>query len=51
MLRILYAVLSRHTPYQDRTLDYEALMVQRNAPRWIKMLVKHGFISPAPATA
>ena len=49
LLRIIYAILSRHTPYQDRTVDYEALMVQRNAPRWIKMLRKHGFITPATA--
>lgn len=49
LLRILYAILSRRTPYQDRTVDYEALMVQRNAPRWIKMLRKHGFITPATA--
>ncbi len=49
MLRIIYAMLSRHTPYQDRAVDYEALTVQRNAPRWIKMLVKHGFITPATA--
>ena len=49
LLRIIYAILSRRTPYQDRTVDYEALMVQRNAPRWIKMLRKHGFITPATA--
>lgn len=48
MLRIIYAMLSNSTPYQDKSVDYEALMVQRNAPRWIKMLVKHGFI-PYPA--
>ncbi len=49
LLRIIYAILSRHTPYQDSTVDYEALMGQRNAPRWIKMLIKHGFITPATA--
>lgn len=47
MLRIIYAMLTNGTPYQDRTVDYEALVVQRNAPRWIKMLVKHGHISAA----
>jgi len=25
-------------------VDYEALSVQRNAPRWMKMLIKHGFL-------
>ena len=48
MLRIIFAMLKNNTPYRDKAVDYEALSVQRNAPRWIKMLVKHGFI---PATA
>lgn len=48
MLRTIYAMLTDGTHYQDRTVDYEALSVQRNASRWIKMLVKHGFI-PNPA--
>jgi len=50
MLRTLFAMLKNNTPYQDKVVDYEALSVQRNAPRWIKMLVKHGFM-PAAATA
>jgi hypothetical protein len=32
----------------DKTVDYEALMVARNAPRWLQMLTKHGFV-PTPA--
>lgn len=44
MLRIIFAMLKNNTPYRDQAVDYEALQVQRNAPRWIKMLVKHGFI-------
>ena len=36
------------TPYLDKVVDYEALSVQRNAPRWLKMLIKHGYM-PAPA--
>jgi transposase len=47
MLRIVFTMLKNNTPYQDRTVDYEALTVQRNAPRWIKMLAKHGFIPAA----
>jgi transposase len=50
ILRTLFAMLKNNTPYQDKVVDYEALSVQRNAPRWIKMLVKHGFM-PAAATA
>ena len=45
MLRIIYAMLSQGTHYQDRSVDYEAMNVARNAPRWIKMLKKHGFIA------
>jgi transposase len=47
MLRIIYAMLSNGKPYQDRTVDYEALVVKRNGPRWIKMLIKHGFLPAA----
>lgn len=47
MLRIVYAMLANTTPYQDHTVDYEALMVGRNAPRWLKMLTKHGYLATA----
>lgn len=47
MLRTIYAMLSKNTHYKDKTVDYEALMVARNAPRWLQMLVKHGFV-PTP---
>ena len=42
MLHVIYAVLDRRTPYRDPQTDYEAIMVRRNAPRWITMLQKHG---------
>ena len=48
MLRTIYAMLSKNTHYVDKIVDYEALMVARNAPRWLQMLVKHGFV-PTPA--
>ncbi len=48
MLRIIYAMLASAAHYQDRSVDYEALSVAKNAPRWIKMLRKHGHM---PATA
>jgi transposase len=50
MLRTIYAMLAHGTHYQDKEVDYEALNVQRNAPRWMKMLRKHGFIAQ-PAAA
>jgi transposase len=51
MLRTVYAMLATGTHYQDKEVDYEALNVQRNAPRWIKMLRKHGFIATPAAAA
>ena len=52
MLRIVFAVLKNKTPYLDKAVDYEALSVQRNAPRWMKMLIKHGYMpTAAPAAA
>jgi transposase len=50
MLRTIYAMLASGTHYQDRSVDYEALSVARNASRWIKMLRKHGFMAES-ATA
>jgi len=49
MLRTIYAMLSSGTHYEDRSVDYEAMSVARNAPRWIKMLKKHGFIGQTAA--
>jgi transposase len=49
LLRTIYAMLASATHYQDRVVDYEALNVARNAPRWIKMLRKHGYIASARA--
>ncbi len=46
MLRCIHAMLSADAVYRDPQTDYEALMVKRNAPRWIAMLKKHG-IDPA----
>ncbi len=49
MLRIIYVVLKTATPYYDRAADYEALMVKRNAPRWIRMLRRYGYVTPMVA--
>ena len=50
MLRIVYIVLKTATPYYDRTADYDALLVKRNAPRWIRMLRRYGYIAPVSTT-
>ena len=44
--RVIHCVLKTNAPYRDPETDYEALMVKRNAPRWIRMLSKYG-IDPA----
>jgi hypothetical protein len=50
MLRTVCAMLASGTDYQDKEVDHEALNVQRNAPRWLKMLRKHGFIATPAAS-
>jgi transposase len=47
ILRTIFFMLKRRDHYRDSATDYEALSVQRNAPRWIKALTKFGFITPA----
>lgn len=49
ILRTIFFMLKRREHYRDCAVDYEALSVKRNAPRWIKALTKFGFISPARA--
>jgi len=49
ILRTIFFMLKRREHYRDSATDYEALSVQRNAPRWIKALTKFGFINPAQA--
>ena len=36
-----WCVLRTGRPYRDPETDYEAMMVRRNAPRWIRMLRIH----------
>lgn len=48
LLRTIFFMLDRGEYYRDSATDYEALSVQRNATRWIKTLIRFGFI-PKPA--
>lgn len=48
ILRTIFFMVKRREHYRDSATDYEALSVQRNAPRWIKALTRFGFI---PAVA
>jgi transposase len=49
LLRTIFYLLSRRQPYRDSAVDYQALSVKRNAPRWIKALTQYGLL-PVPAT-
>ena len=51
LLRVIHTVLREDRPYTDPDIDYEKLVVERNAPRWIRMLKQHGFLTEAQAAA
>ena len=38
LLRCVFALLRDGTPYRDPETDYEALLVERNAARWLRKL-------------
>jgi transposase len=41
---MIFIVLSRKEHYRDPKIDYQALVVKRNAPRWLVSLKKYGFL-------
>lgn len=45
LLKIVFLLIERSDYYRDADTDYEALAVQRNAPRWIKKLKQYGYIT------
>ncbi|MBI2568232.1 MAG: hypothetical protein HYV63_14500 [Candidatus Schekmanbacteria bacterium] len=48
---VVYSVLVNRRPYVDPTADYEAAMVKRDAPRWLRMLKEYGYsVSTAETT-
>lgn len=48
ILKTVFVLLTKKEPYRDSTIDYETLVVNRNAPRWIAKLVQYGIL---PKTA
>ena len=44
ILKLIFILIDRGDDYRDATVDDEALSVARNAPRWLKMLKKHGYL-------
>jgi transposase len=51
MIRLIYILLTRKSPYIDPAIDYSAMSAMKNAPRWIKQLKAIGKWPAAPATA
>ena len=47
ILKTVYLLIRRQTHYRDSAVNFAAMSVTRNAPRWSKMLTKHGFIPAA----
>ncbi len=45
LLKTVFLLIQRGDYYRDAATDYEALTVQRNAPRWIKKLIQYGYIT------
>ena len=43
-LEVVYVILKKRQPYTDPQIDYKALLVKRNAPRWIRSLREYGYI-------
>ena len=40
MIRTIFMLFTRRVPYRDPGIDYPALVVEKNAPRWIHALKK-----------
>jgi transposase len=51
LLRVIYAILKHQQPYRDPGIDYEALVVAKNAPRWLKALEKYGYLKRRQSVA
>lgn len=43
LLRVIWTLFVTKQPYRDPGINYEGLVVQRNASRWLKALTKYGY--------
>jgi transposase len=50
MIRTIYILFTRRQAYRDPGIDYQAPVVDRNAPRWIQALKKYGYWPTTPAS-
>ena len=48
ILRTIFFMIHRGECYRDSAVDYQKLLVKRNAPRWIRMLKQYGFLASDP---
>lgn len=44
MMRAVYTMMRTDQPYRDPGVDYEKMMVDRNAPRWKRKLKEFGHL-------
>lgn len=44
ILEVIYVILKKKEPYRDPAIDYEAIVVSRNAARWLQSLKKFGYL-------
>ena len=44
LMGVAFSVLKNETPYKDPKVNYEELMVKKNAPRWIRTLKLYGYM-------
>jgi len=44
ILEVIYVILKNKEPYRDPSINYEEIVVKRNAPRWIASLRRFGYI-------
>lgn len=49
IMRVIFSLFNNSKPYFDPHVNYEKLMVERNAPRWLECLTKYGYIKCASA--
>jgi transposase len=43
MVRTIFVLFTRREAYRDPGIDYQAIGVSQNAPRWIQALKKYGY--------
>jgi len=50
IIRTIYVLFTRRQAYRDSGFDYQAALVKKNAPRWIKALKKFGYWPTSDST-